>query len=115
MNKYQELFNHMANEHCLTLLEGELQEIVNICKKTEIEDPSNDMMEPTMVWVNQVNRYYMNFQNGALTSTTDVHAAVKFENKQELNRVVTVLMNDGYLVQTHKYLIPKSTNNTFKT
>ena len=30
---YQELFNHMANEHGLILVQSEMQEIIRICKK----------------------------------------------------------------------------------
>lgn len=53
---YQELFNHMHDEHNLILLESEMQEIINIVNKIqddeetkwimEIEHDCNDYKEP---------------------------------------------------------------------
>lgn len=53
---YQELFNHMSNEHDLILLETEMQEIISICVRTRnrieiarqeenTKDESDDMCE----------------------------------------------------------------------
>lgn len=46
-NRYQELFNHLANEHDLILLESEMQEIIRICNnitinECEIEKPLDE-------------------------------------------------------------------------
>lgn len=37
MEAYQELFSHMANEHGLTLLQSEMDEIIRLSKKVVIK------------------------------------------------------------------------------
>jgi hypothetical protein len=36
MEAYEELFNHMAEEHNLILLQSEMQNIIHICQKERI-------------------------------------------------------------------------------
>jgi hypothetical protein len=38
MNPYQELFEYMLDEHGVTLLESDMQEIVRICERISSEE-----------------------------------------------------------------------------
>lgn len=42
---YQELFNHMHNEHDVILLESEMQEIVNIVNKMQDDEETKLILE----------------------------------------------------------------------
>lgn len=42
---YQELFNHLSNEHGLILLESEMSEIIHIVNKMKSPDREDEMRE----------------------------------------------------------------------
>lgn len=42
---YQELFNHLHNEHGLILLESQMQDIIHIVNKMKVPDRESELIE----------------------------------------------------------------------
>jgi len=45
---HQKLFNHMSNEHGLTLLESEMDEIISICREIDQQHLLDDFAKAAM-------------------------------------------------------------------
>lgn len=45
MEEYQELFNYMSNEHNVTLLEQDLDEIIRIVQKMQLDKGGNTIVD----------------------------------------------------------------------
>ncbi|EFK36777.1 Uncharacterised protein [Chryseobacterium gleum] len=45
MEEYQELFNYMSNEHNVTLLQQDMDEIIRIVKKIQLDKGGNTIID----------------------------------------------------------------------
>lgn len=91
--QYQELFNHLSSEHGLTLLQSEMDEIINICGSMGSKQRIAEL-EKTV-----------NIQDCAVTILSDSVAELEKQNEQyrEALDKIKKIYDDGVLTYSEGY------------
>lgn len=116
-NKYQELFEHMENEHGVILLESELQEIARLVAKDvlgqeerfdrEMEQVKNDteLFADALNTIQKCNLYPSELYEISLQVNEN---SLKYkEQRDELIEWAETVINDSYSITRIKELINK--------